>query len=99
MYVLLLTLFFEVLRVLSGLVEFLRKGSVLFISQRPVESPNQVTDDDHGDGKAQNGSVPQFQESTKSILSQLIYAISLRAVTTIWMLIKICSWKCMVSYL
>ena len=47
-------------------MEFMRKGSVLLISQRPVESPNKVTDDDHGDGKAQNGSVPQFQESTKS---------------------------------
>ena len=46
-------------------MEFLRKGSVLFISQTPVESPNKVTDDDHGDGKAQNGSVPQFQESTE----------------------------------
>ena len=45
-------------------MEFLRQGSVLFISQRPVESPNKVTDDDHGDGEAQNGSVPQFQEST-----------------------------------
>ena len=45
-------------------MEFMRKGSVLLISQRPVESPNKVTDDDHGDGKAQNGSVPQFQEST-----------------------------------
>ena len=51
-------------RVFLGLVEFLRKGSVLFITQRPVESPNKVTDDDHGDGEAQNGSVPQFQEST-----------------------------------
>ena len=51
-------------------MEFLKKkGSVLFISQRPVESPNKVTDDDHGDGKAQNGSVPQFQESTIKINS------------------------------
>ena len=51
------------------MMEFLRQGSVLFISQRPVESPNKVTDDDHGDGKAQNGSVPQFQESTIKINS------------------------------
>ena len=65
------------------MMDFLRKRFVLFISQRPVESPNKVTDDDHGDGKAQNRSVPQFQESTKIIQSHLIYALSSRAVTTI----------------
>ena len=43
----------------------------------PVESPDEVADDDHKYGKAQNGSVPQLQDSTGGYNLSIIFVITL----------------------